>query len=376
MGRQRGRWKLLLSFPLLFLVVFLFSCDTGQSPPPILLGLAINLSGRGGAAGEDIRDGAILAVDRINAAGGINGRPLKLLVRDDRNTPEGVRAADTSLVDEGVRVIIGHSTSGNTLLSYPFVTAKGILLLTPYASTNKLNGKDDLFVRTQVNCDLYGKKAAILFERNAIKSVALLMDMSNADFVVDWKDSLEKYFQGRTRVVTFNSRQQTDWSKLIASLMRSRPDGVVLLTEASMSGVALQKLTAAGYDGSRFATIWADTPELLHYAGGDAEGLRIITFIDPDNNRADYRSFSRAMEKSFHKKATARSSRAYELIVVLADALKRSEGQSAEALKKSLLSSEYNTILGHLRFDKYGDVVRPIYEVVVHNNQFQSNGPI
>ncbi len=376
MGRQCGRWKLLLSFPLLFLVVFLFSCDIGQSPPPILLGLAINLSGRGGAAGEDIRDGAILAVDRINAAGGINGRPLKLLVRDDRNTPEGVRAADTSLVDEGVRVIIGHSTSGNTLLSYPFVTAKGILLLTPYASTNKLNGKDDLFVRTQVNCDLYGKKAAILFERNAIKSVALLMDMSNADFVVDWKDSLEKYFQGRTRVVTFNSRQQTDWSKLIASLMRSRPDGVVLLTEASMSGVALQKLTAAGYDGSRFATIWADTPELLHYAGGDAEGLRIITFIDPDNNRADYRSFSRAMEKSFHKKATARSSRAYELIVVLADALKRSEGQSAEALKKSLLSSEYNTILGHLRFDKYGDVVRPIYEVVVHNNQFQSNGPI
>jgi len=374
MGRQHGRWKLLLFFPLLFFVVFLFSCDSGQSPSPILLGLAINLSGRGGAAGEDIRDGAILAVDRINAAGGINGRPLKLLVRDDRNTPDGIRAADASLVGEGVNVIIGHSTSGNTLLSYPVVTSKGILLITPYAATNKLSGKDDLFVRTQVNCELYGKKAATLFARSAVHSVALLMDMSNADFVVDWKDSLEKYFQGRTRAITFNSRQQTDWPKLIDSLLTVKPDAILLLTEAGMSGVALQKLAAAGYDGNCFATVWADTPELLHYAGGSAEGLRIITFIDPDNNRADYRSFSRAMEKSFHKKATARSSRAYEVIFVLADALKRSEGNSAEALKKSLLSSEYNTILGPLRFDKYGDVVRPIYEVIVHDGQFFRKG--
>ena len=376
MGRQHGRWKSLLFFPLLFVVVFLFSCDSGQSPSPILLGLAINLSGRGGAAGEDIRDGAILAVDRINAAGGINGRPLKLLVRDDRNTPDGIRAADASLVGKGVNVIIGHSTSGNTILSYPVVTAKGILLITPYVATSKLSGKDDLFVRTQVTCEQYGKKTATLFARSAVHSVALLMDMSNADFVVDWKDSLGKYFQGRTCAITFNSRQQTDWPKLIASLMRSGPDAVMLLTEASMSGIALQKLTAAGYDGNRFATAWADTPELLHYAGGSAEGLRIITCIDPDNNRADYRSFSRAMEKSFHKNATVRSSMAYEVIFVLADALKRSEGNSAEALKKSLLSSEYNTILGRLRFDKYGDVVRPVYEVVVHNNQFQSNGSI
>ena len=377
MDRQHGRWKLLFSEALLFLlVVFFFSCNSDQPPVPISLGLAINLSGRGGAAGEDIRDGAILAVNTINDAGGINGRPLKLLVRDDRNTSEGIRAADKSLAAEGVSVIIGHSTSGNTLLSYPFVTAKGILLITPYAATNKLNGKDDLFVRTQVNCDLYGKKSAALFERRAIGSVALLMDMSNGDFVVDWKDSLKKYYHGRVDTVTFNSREQVHWPEIIASLPAKKTDAVLLLTEASMSGVALQKLEAAGYDGARFATVWADTPELLHYAGGSAENLRIITFIDPKNELPEYLAFSRAMEKSFHKKATARSSRAYEVVFILADALKRRKENTAIGLKNALLKGKYSSILGHLRFDKYGDVVRPIYEVMVHDNQFQSNGSI
>ena len=82
------------------------------------------------------------------------------------------------------------------------------------------------------------------------------------------------------------------------------------------------------------------------------------------------------MERSFHKKATARSSRAYEVIFILADALKRRREDTATGLKNALLGGEYTTILGHLRFDKYGDVVRPIYEVMVHDNQFHSNGSI
>ena len=374
MARWHARRQLFLC---LFVVAAFFpACDSRQTSSPVKIGLAINLSGRGGAAGEDIRDGAILAVEKINGVRGINGRPLELLIRDDKNTQEGIRAADESLIKEGVAVIIGHSTSGNTLLSYPFVTGKGILLFTPYASTNRLSGKDDLFIRTQVTCDLYGKKTAVLFERNAIRSVTLLMDMSNADFVNDWKDSLAKYYAGAIEAVRINSKQKVNWPKIIASLLKGKPDAVLLLTEASMSGVALQKLAAAGYDGGRFATVWADTPELLRYAGGSAEGLRIITFIDPENKRADYRRFSRDMENSFHKKATARSSRAYEAVTVLADALSRRQANTAVSLKKALLGSEYTTILGRLRFDKYGDVVRPVYEVLVHGNQFHSNGPI
>lgn len=364
-------------FPVLFiLLIFLSSCRNETESPAIRLGLAINLSGRGGQAGEDIRDGALLAVEQVNRDGGVNGRMLELLVRDDGNTPLGIQAVDEDLIANGVTALIGHSTSGNTLIAYPLVTSHDIILITPYAATNKLTGKDDLFFRTQVNCDLYGKKAAELFQRHGIHSVAMLLDMSNPDFVVDWQQSLQKYFSGTTHPVTFHSDLPVPWATLIKQLIASRPDAVLLLTEASMTGVALQKLDAAGFSGPRYATVWADTPKLLRYAASHAEGLSLITFLDPDNQRPSYQAFSRAMEKQFQKDANARSSRAYEVVTILADALRRAPDLSTESLKMALLSGTYETILGTVRFDRYGDVDRPVYEVVVSKNQFHSKGPI
>jgi branched-chain amino acid transport system substrate-binding protein len=315
-------------------------------------------------------------VEHVNRDGGINGRMLELLVRDDGNTPLGIQAADEDLIANGITALIGHSTSGNTLIAYPLVTAHDIILITPYAATNKLTGKDDLFFRTQVNCDLYGKKAAELFQRQGIHSVAMLLDMSNPDFVVDWQQSLQKYFSGTTHPVTFHSNQPVPWATLIKQLMASGPDAVLLLTEASMTGVALQKLAAAGFSGRRYATVWADTPKLLRYAASSAEGLSLITFLDPDNNRPAYLEFSRAMKKQFQKDANARSSRAYEVVTILADALRRAPDLTARSLKKALLSGTYETILGTVRFDRYGDVDRPVYEVVVSKNQFHGKGPI
>ncbi len=363
----------LLFIPVLFLFC-LPSCN--QQQEPIKIGLAINLSGRGGEAGEHIRDGALLAVEDVNSVGGINGRPIELLIRDDKNSDEGIKEADKSLIDEGVVAIIGHSLSSNTVKSHPFVTSHNTLLITAYTAATKLSGQDDLFIRTAVDCALYGKKTAALLEKKEAHSVAFLMDMTNAAFVLDYVSRVKQHFAGSATEVKFESRSQADWAKIIKDLLVPQPDAIVLLTEASMTGVALQKLEAVGYSGNCIGTIWTHTPGLMRHAGNSAEGLSIITFVDPDNNRPSYLNFSQEIEKKFHKKANARSIRAYEMVMVLADALKRSTSISSEELKKALLAGKYETLMGHVEFDTYGDVVRPVYEVIVSDKQFRNNGEI
>ncbi len=358
-----------------FLALFLlFSCQ--QQQPPIKVGLSINLSGRGGAAGEHIRDGALLAVDDINKGGGINGRPLELLIRDDQNNDAGVKKADESLIDEGVVAIIGHSYSSNTLKAYPFVSSRDTVLITAYTATTKLSGRDDLFFRTSVDCTLYGEKTAVLLKKKGAKSLAFLMDMTNAAFVQDYADNVKKYFSGKIDEVQFESRQPADWRSIIDELLKSQPDAIVLLTEASMTGIALQKLKAADYGGDVLASIWTQTPGLMRHAGSSAEGLSIVTFIDPDNDRPAFRTFSREIKEKFHKDATARSTRAYEIVTILADALKQCAQINSTELKKALLAGHYDTLMGQLKFDKYGDVVRPVYEVIVREKQFRNNGEI
>jgi hypothetical protein len=62
--------------------------------------------------------------------------------------------------------------------------------------------------------------------------------------------------------------------------------------------------------------------------------------------------------------------------MILASALKRTESLCSEDLKKSLLAGQYNTLMGHVEFDQYGDVIRPVYEVIVRGTKFYSNGEI
>ena len=357
----------------LFAVLF-SSCD--QAPEPIKIGMAINLSGRGGEAGEHIRDGALLAIDEINGSGGIHGRPLKLLIRDDKNSDEGIHEADQSLINQGVVAIIGHSYSSNTVKAYPLAMASNTLLITGHAATTELSGKDDLFLRTTVDCVLYGKKAASLLEKRAVSSISFLLDMTNPDFVVDYLNQVKRHFSGSITEVEFESREQADWQRIIDELLAPQPQAIFMITEASMTGIALQKLKIKGYSGLRIATPWAQTPELMRHAGKAAEGLSIITFINPDNQRPQYLAFADNMEKKFHKQATSRSTRAYEITMILADALRRCQKINSFELKKSLLSAEYDTLMGQVSFDRYGDVLRPIYEVVVMDGGFHHSGEI
>ena len=363
-----------LAIPLLLPVVFVTGCE--RNPKPIKIGMAINLSGRGGAAGEHIRDGALLAVDEVNKNGGINGRPLLLLVRDDENSDEGIRRADASLVQAGVVAIIGHSYSSNTVKAYPYITAHDTLMLTGYTATTKLSGKDDLFLRTSIDCNLYGRKTAALLAEKNVTAVSFLMDMSNADFVLDYVEQVKKNYQGWITTVQFESRDNVDWHKVTTELMAKSPQAVVMLTESSMTAVAAQKLRECRFSGTMIATIWSQSPELIRIGGPATEGISIVSFINPENRRPGYLDFSKKLQKHFGKTATARSARAYEMINILAQGLRKSSEINAGQLKTALLKDNFNSILGPVQFDAYGDCIRPVYDVVVKDGRFTNGGEI
>lgn len=359
-----------LSITLLCLV----SCESRK--PPLRIGLSVNLSGRGGTAGEYIRDGAMLAVEEINQRGGVNGRPLQLLVRDDGNTDEGVMKADKSLIHEEVVAIIGHTHSDSTLKAYPYVTSHNTLLFTSYTATTLLTGKDDLFFRTSVDTQVYGAALGKLLARKKVRTVAFLMDMSNPSFATEYVEETRKHFSGTVVTVPFDYRKRPDMDTVLPGLTKAAPQAVILLTEVSMTGIAAQKLRAKGFRGDLIATLWAQTPDLLRYGGSAVEGMTLLTFIDPENKRPDYLAFSERIREKFKAEVSARTDRAYEAVCILAEALKKCPTPTAAELKAALLSMEFVTLMGPVRFDRYGDVIRPVYEVQIQEGRFRNRGEI
>ena len=367
-------------FPALGLALFLFcsifsGCE--RQHDPIKLGLSINLSGRGGTAGEYIRGGALLAVDEINNNGGIKGRPLQLIIKDDRNTPEGIIAADTDLIEQGVIAIVGHSYSQNTLVAYPVVTSRNTLLFTPYTGATELSGKDDLFIRTSVDNTAYGKALATLLDNRGIKRVGFLMDTSNPSFVEDYLKRTGRRYKGKIKAVRFNSKQNVAWDAIMDELLSGDPQALVLLTEVTMTSMAAQKLRTRGYTGDFIGTLWTQTPDLIKYGASAVEAMTIITFVDPEIDNPVYRQFSRQMQDHFDKPATARSVRAYEALHILANALRKcSANPTSLELKTTLLNNRFDIIMGPVSFDRFGDVIRPVLEVRVKDGKFVMQGRI
>jgi len=354
-----------------------FTVACNQQPgQPIKIGFSINLSGAGSAASQAIRNGALLAEDRINSQGGINGRPLELLIRDDENSDEGIKKADQGLIDEGVIAIFGHSGSTTTFKAYPLVTSQETLLITAFASTARLSAKDDLFLRTTVDIALLGKKTAELLEREKVSALSIMIDMDNFIFTEDWARQVAKEFPGTINEVRFNSSELIEWEIITNKLLAIQPGAILFLADPGKVGIAAQKLKAKGYAGLQITSLWAQSSRLMELGGGSVEGISIITYVNMSNQRPEYIAFSRSMLENFNERADGRSSRAYELIMILADALKRCERLDANSLKKALLAGEYDTIMGKVKFDRFGDVVRPVYEVRVRGGRFYNNGEI
>ena len=123
----------------IFLSLSCVGCTKKQEP--IKLGLANTLSGPASTSGIHSRNAVMLAVDQINTAGGIHGRPVKLVIQDDKGRADDGVSAVTSLIDEGVVAIIGPYLSTVSVKAVPIVNENQIVMISPGATTVQLTPK-------------------------------------------------------------------------------------------------------------------------------------------------------------------------------------------------------------------------------------------
>src|SRR5262249_47823907 len=119
-------------------VLLLSACGSDDQPTPVTLGAVFNLSGGQEPLGQPSWNGARLAAAQINAAGGLLGRPLSLLIADGRTAPPALAAASTRLLDRNVGALFGLSDTDAVLAAAPPAAARQTLFLTSGATSPQL----------------------------------------------------------------------------------------------------------------------------------------------------------------------------------------------------------------------------------------------
>lgn len=377
-----GPGRTLMYALLLFLAGFLYTGCRGPAEP-FTIGYAGELSGSRLTPSVLVYRGVMMAVEEWNSRGGIDGRPVELIARDDQGLTEEARRVDRELIALGADALIGHPVSSTSAAVLDLVTDAQLVTLTPTATSGILMQKDDFFFT------MYGgnRERAARLARFAVqtldsKRIAVLLDSANSEYTDNYLTYFTHYLAhhanaagstaGISSVVRYGrggGSEPPGFSALAAELLSGSPDTVLILGSSIDTAKALQQLYKLSWSGPLLASEWASNTELIEQ-GGPLTGRLFFADIEGlSGTSPSVAGFAARYTERYSEPPSIGAMLGYETADVLFQALSVSGSGGAE-LKEALLSGRFETVSGHLFFTPSGDVVRDTVIKTVKDGEF------
>jgi len=346
-------------------VLILSACAPAatEAPPaqPVKIGVIYNLTG--GMASLDVpsANGAKLAAKEINAAGGVLGRQLELVVYDGKTDAATIGNAATQLVEsDKVIAMMGFSDTDMTLAAAPIAAKAGIVFVTSGATSPKLpeHVPDYLFMSCFGDNVQAAAAAEYSFNDLKAKTAYLLIDKG-----MEYTLLLGKYFKERFvelgGQIALEDTYQTgdkDFSAQITKLkaLATMPDIIFISAGPDDVGVIVKQFRDAGMDKPIVGGDGYDTPLLVEIAGPGAENTYFTThsLMDPDLGTDAVKKFITAYQAEYNTPPeNAFAGLGYDTVKLLADAIKRAGSDDPKAILEALKSTkDFPGITGSITF--------------------------
>ena len=366
--------KFMRNFTLLSILITLLLCSCTEQEP-IKVGFIGSLSGKSSELCLIARDGAQLAVEEVNAQGGLGGRQVELIVFDINNNTEKAIEGVNVLADSGVKAIIGPSTSEMAKAAAPAANNRKTVLISPTASTIELAGIDDYFFRVYPTSASNARTLAdyaVTVANN--QRVAILSNLANQAFVEPWQAAFAQRFKELggevTTTISFNSKdRKSSLLEFAQEIVATEPDGILILTNSIDAGLFSQQINKLRTGIDLYGSDWTFSGELVQYGGKSVEGFTFTTNIDMNNEAAAFKTFKSNFADRFDKEPNFPAVFSYEATQLLFDALRNNSNrlQLPETLKKL---PRVKGLQANYKLDSFGDIERPPYLNQVKNGAF------
>jgi branched-chain amino acid transport system substrate-binding protein len=355
----------------LCLIALLSGCEGGKEP--VRIGYLGDLSGRFSDLGEAGRNGVQYAIDEANQAGGIKGRRIELLVRDDAQDPEKAIAAVAELAAAGVELVIGPMTSAMAEVAVPAAERAGIVLISPTVTARKFFELDDrLFLILASTRDEAILSAQYHYRDGAARRIAVIHDIRNRAYSESWLAEFTSTFQqlgGDVFPQPFESGLDADLEAPVRQALARRPDVVLMIAAAVDTARLAQKVRERDAKVTLAASQWATTERLIELGGAYVEGLISHNYYDRRSSSESMQKLRAAYLERFRREPGFAGVAAYDAARVGVAALdRRVAGQD---VRMSLLANgPFPAADGNITFTRFGDSGRVPRVTVVRDGQF------
>jgi branched-chain amino acid transport system substrate-binding protein len=347
----------------LFLCLALFLSAAPGARADVLIGDASPLTGPLSWVGAHYLAGAELAVDDLNARGGVLGEQVQLISVDDACDTEQAVVAARKLISDGVTFVVGHVCSGAAIAAAPVYEAAGVIMMATSATNPKLTeeGRANVF-RVVGRDDQQGIIGGdYLAEHWGENQIAILHDGQpyGAGIATETRKQLRK--RGVSEILYEQiTPGQVDYADVVSRLAAARidvlyyggyvPEAGLLIRQARDRDYGVQLVSADGLSSEDFWLI----------AGPAAEGTLFTSFRDPSREPGAAAILERARARQVEPNYRVLYS--YGAVQAWAAAVEKAGSLDLEAVGSSLRNHEFDTVLGRIRFDAKGDVIPAGFE--------------
>ncbi len=358
-------------------LVLLWGC---RDPSSVRLGLLAGMAGASADLGIDGRMGTVLAVEEMNQAGGLHGRPIELVTGDHRGEVEEARALYRSLVEAGVAAIVGPFTSEISLAILPLVEETGVLTVSPTASSPLLSGRDDALLRTYTSSIVHAQRLAdhLALETPARRLVALYDSRNRAHgqpFAEHFRDRFEERGGEVLAVLSFGDEKPLGIHSIVERALALQPDALVLVAGPVETALICQQVFKLGQTLPLYGTEWSSSTHLVEHGARAVEGFTFIQTVDLQSSSPRYTEFVERFEKRFGRPPGFAAVLAYEATRITLDGLDHAR-EPAEARDWILAQGEFQTLQGALHFDAFGDCLRAAHLMRIEDARLQRLGSL
>jgi branched-chain amino acid transport system substrate-binding protein len=340
----------------------------------IKVGEFASLSGSEASFGRSSHNGTVLAIEEINAAGGVLGKKLELIYEDDQSKDgESATAVKKLISRDKVVAILGEVASGRSLEAAPICQQYKVPQISPSSTNPRVTQMGDYIFRVCFEDRFQGGVVLAKFALNSLKSkrAAILTDVSAPYSVGLGTYFKEQYIAGGGQIVAEQkfTKDDKDFKAQLTAIKTQNPDAIFMpIYYGPATLIALQarelgiKVPLFGGDG------W-EAPELIQGPGAAAalEGCYFSTHFAPDQEGAEARTFVKKYEAKFGAKPDAMGALGYESALVLADAIKRAGSTEGPKIRDALAATkDFLGVTGKMTMDADRNARKP---AVNHRDQ-------
>ncbi|HXX13139.1 MAG TPA: ABC transporter substrate-binding protein [Burkholderiales bacterium] len=336
----------------------------------IKIGLVNETTGPNAEAGVYTVNGARLALEEINAAGGILGKQVELRLEDNQSTNPGTVLAYTKLVGEGVPAVIGPIRSTQTQAISPSVAKANIPTMFGGTDPSLTHTGNPWLFRCRPN-DSFSSLVIADFGVNTLKLKKWAIVHSTDAFGTGGMNALVqalKAYDITPVLVQGYTNNSQDFTPIVLAIKKSGADIIgSYMTTSPDVGIFAKQLRQLG-----LSTVWVGSPSVItetarNLAGSSLYGVYAIADFTPGSN-PQAKAYADKYKAKYNLEADVYSSWAYDAMHVLANAMNQAKSTNADAIRKAILGTcGYKGVEGTYCFDENGDGLRGYN--IVHNNQ-------